>query len=179
MITRNKMSLFSRQPLRSSSESKQSVTSLKNDCALFSRLYTTIQTLGVELDNFFERKNHEYPVLLSLDLDLHGKLRFVKTYLLEYLEKWCKTCGEAPLVNVIILDGTAALLLSTCWNPLMWRHSKNMHHIMCNFLTSHRTYEMYMKLFWDIYLERYICLYYSLNSTAMKNVESALRLPDN
>ena len=44
-----------------------------------------------------------YPA--SLSLDLHGTLRFGKnSYLLEYLEKLCKTCGAAPSDSVIVKE---------------------------------------------------------------------------
>ena len=39
LITRNKVSLFSRPTLRASLNSKQNVTSFKNECTLFSRVY--------------------------------------------------------------------------------------------------------------------------------------------
>ena len=82
------------------------ITSLKSDCALFSKLYIACQTRDGDLDNFFKHKNHAYPPsLLQL-----GKLRFGTKAVLTYcLETLCTSKGEAPVIDVIILDGAAII----------------------------------------------------------------------
>ena len=105
-ISKNQMPLFSWPPLRVPSKTKQTITSLKSDCTLFLRLYIATQTRDGDLDNFFKHENHAYPPSLSL----LGKLRFgTKSDLVDCLEKYCTSRGEAPLVDVIILDGAAII----------------------------------------------------------------------
>ena len=78
----------------------------KGDCALFLRLYIAGQTRDGDLDNFFKHENHAYPPSLSVN----GKRRFgTKSDLFERLERLCKTCGEIPLVDTIILDAAAVI----------------------------------------------------------------------
>uniref|UniRef100_UPI00358FF46D uncharacterized protein n=1 Tax=Myxine glutinosa TaxID=7769 RepID=UPI00358FF46D len=102
-IKRNNIPLFSRPPPKVSSKATH-LSSLKSDCALFSRLYIASQMCEGDLENFFRPENHAYPPSLSQ----LGKLRFgTKADLTECLEKLCKPSGEAPVADVIILDGAA------------------------------------------------------------------------
>ena len=64
-ISRNQLPLFSRPPSRAPSTAKQTVSSLKSDCTLFSRLFIACQTRDGDLDNFFKNENHAYPPSLS------------------------------------------------------------------------------------------------------------------
>ena len=121
-VSKNQMPLFSRPPSRGPSKTKQTITPLKSDCTLFSRLYIATQTRDGDLDNFFKHENLAY----SPSLSLPGKLRFgTNSDLVECLEKLCTSCGETPVAEVIIL----VLLSSTCWNPSVWRYSKILLHI--------------------------------------------------
>ena len=67
----------------------------------------TLQVKPVtEIWTKIEHENHSYPPSLSL----HGKIRFsTKSDIVECLEKFCTTRGEAPSVDVIILDGAALI----------------------------------------------------------------------
>ena len=105
-ISKNSMPLFNRPSNRTPSKATQMITSLKSDCALFSRLYIACQTRDGDLDNFFKHENHAYqPSLSQL-----GKLRFgTKADLTDCLEKLCTSKGEAPVIDVIILDGAAII----------------------------------------------------------------------
>ncbi|PIK34551.1 hypothetical protein BSL78_28625 [Apostichopus japonicus] len=90
-ISRNKLPLFSRPPTRLQTKSKQILSSLKSDCALFLRLYISCQTRDGDLHNFFRHENHAYPPSLSQ----LGKLRFgTKDDLAECLEAFCTLCEE-------------------------------------------------------------------------------------
>ena len=105
-ISKNSMPLFNRPSKRAPSKDTQRITSLKSDCALFSRLYIACQTRDGDLDNFFKHENHAYPSSLSQ----MGKLRFgTKADLTDCLEKVCTSKGEAPVIDVIILDGAAII----------------------------------------------------------------------
>ena len=105
-ISKNSMPLFNRPSKRTPSKATHIITSLKSDCALFSRLYITCQTQDGHLDNFFKHENHAYPPSLSQ----LGKLQFgTKADLTDCLEKLCTSKGEAPVIDVIILDGAAII----------------------------------------------------------------------
>ena len=85
-ISKNTMPLFNRSSKRTSSKATQMITSLKSDCALFSRVYIACQTRDGDLDNFFKHENQAYPASLSQ----LGKLRFgTKASLTDCLEKLC------------------------------------------------------------------------------------------
>ena len=70
-ITRNNQYLFSRPPYREKSRKDLQISSLKNDCSLFSRLYVASQIRHGGLDKFFQHENQAYPPSLSK----MGKLR--------------------------------------------------------------------------------------------------------
>ena len=60
-ISKNSMPLLNRPSKRTPSKATQMITSLKSDCALFSRLYIVCRTRDGDLDNFFKHANHAYP----------------------------------------------------------------------------------------------------------------------
>ena len=70
-IKRNNLPLFSRPPVREKSRSQHQLSSLKNDCSLFSRLYIASQIRDGDLEEFFEHENQACPPALSQ----MGKLR--------------------------------------------------------------------------------------------------------
>ena len=72
-IKRNKLPLFSCPPVRSMSKEKQQISSLKQNCALFSQLYVSCQVRDGDLDDFFVMKitvfHLHFPTLESYVLD--------------------------------------------------------------------------------------------------------------
>ena len=66
---RNNLPLFSRPPVRE--KSRTQLSSLKNDCSLFSRLFIASQTRDGVLDYFFAHENQACPPALSI----MGKMR--------------------------------------------------------------------------------------------------------
>ncbi|CAG2205900.1 unnamed protein product [Mytilus edulis] len=64
-IKQNKLHLFSRQELRSESKEKRQISSLKQNCSLFSQLYVSCQVRDSDLDEFFRHENQAYPPSLS------------------------------------------------------------------------------------------------------------------
>ena len=99
--------LFSRPPVREKSWSQLQVSSLKNDCFLFSRLFIASQTRDGDLDEFFAHENQACPPTLS-----HiGKMRHgTKSDLVRCLEDLIPPQEDAaarPPVEVMILDGAA------------------------------------------------------------------------
>ncbi|XP_076078833.1 uncharacterized protein LOC143048849 [Mytilus galloprovincialis] len=101
-IKQNKLHLFRRQELRSESKEKRQISSLKQNCSLFSQLYVSCQVRDSDLDEFFPHENQAYPPSLSQ----FGQLRLgSKSDLLVPLEKMCVIVTEIPDVDAIILDG--------------------------------------------------------------------------
>ena len=107
-IPKNNLPLFSRPPVREISKSQQQLSSLKNDCSLFSRLCIASQIHDVNLDDFFAHENQACPPSISL----MEKLRIgTKSDLLGSLEDLVPSQGSSPspCVQVSIIDGAAIL----------------------------------------------------------------------
>lgn len=105
-IKRNKLALFTRPQVQEKSKSQQQLSSLKNDCSLFSRLYIASQIRAGSLDEFLEHENQACPpALLQM-----GKLRTgTKSDLVGCLEDLIPSQENVSnlTVQVIILDGAA------------------------------------------------------------------------
>ena len=107
-IKKNKLLMFSRLPPREKSKASLQVTSLKNDVALFSRLYIACQLRDGNLEDFFRYENQACPPSLSQ----LGKLRLgTKSDLLHCLESTLETENGPvlPGTDVTILDGAAVV----------------------------------------------------------------------
>ena len=105
-LPKNKLPLFSRPSVKSTSKQKMQLTNLKNDCNLFSRLYVSCQTRDGDLDQFFTHENQAAPPSLSQG----GKLRLgKKADLLRCLESEETQPTNAPVVNAKFLDGAAVV----------------------------------------------------------------------
>lgn len=101
-IKRNNLHLFSRPPVREKSNKQLQLTSLKNDCSLFSRLYIASQIRNGDLDEFFRHENQAYPPALSK----LGSLRTgTKSDLLTCLEGLAPTSTTKPTAEITIIDG--------------------------------------------------------------------------
>lgn len=106
-IKRRNLPLFSRPPSTEKTRTQLQVSSLKNDCSLFFRLFIASQTRDGDLDEFFTYEKQTCSPALS-----HmGKIRFGKKSdlvgCLEDLVPPQKNAAAAvsPPVKVIILDG--------------------------------------------------------------------------
>jgi len=105
-IKRNNLHLFSRPPVREQSKKQLQMSSLKNDCSLFSRLYIASQIRHGDLDEFFKHENQACPPSLSQ----MGMLRTgTKSDLMPCLENLAPVKEDlfSPSVEVNILDGAA------------------------------------------------------------------------
>ena len=71
-IKHNNLHLFSRPPIKGKSTKQHQISSLKNNCSLFSRLYIAAQVRDGDLDQFFQHENQPCPPSLSQMGSLRG-----------------------------------------------------------------------------------------------------------
>jgi len=103
-IKKNNLPLFSRPPVREKTKSELQVTSLRNDCSLFSPLYIASQVRNGNLDEFFEHENQAYPPVLAQNGNLRSGSKLDQVGCLEDLVTSQEKTNN-PIVQVIILDG--------------------------------------------------------------------------
>ena len=92
--------------MQEKSRTQLQLSSLKNDCSLFSRLYIASKIRSADLDQFFQYENQAYPPALSQ----MGKLwTGTKSDLVGCLEDIVHTqdLSPTPIEQVIMLDGAA------------------------------------------------------------------------
>ncbi|KAJ8043846.1 hypothetical protein HOLleu_11123 [Holothuria leucospilota] len=97
-------------PPKTQSKQTGKIAMLKNDVALFSRLYIVMQHREGDMNQFFQHENHPFPPSLSDN----GRLRFAKkSDLLTKLEQTNQNDPPSSF-DVKVLDGAAVVhLLST------------------------------------------------------------------
>jgi len=144
-IKRNKLALF--QFTKVSNKTKPQLAILKDDCALFSRLYIACQSREGNLDEFFKYENQPYPPALAKN----GEMRSgTKADLLSVLESHSRRLETTPRVTVNILDG--AMLVQM----LQPRGSKTFQDYADNVFLSHLSERLIhvkrLDLIWDRYI---------------------------
>ena len=101
-IHRNELPLFATKRGPKIPKGNQQVKSLKNDVALFARLYIGCQTRDGNLEEFFRHENQQCPPALSDG----GRLYLgSNSDLLVCLEGHAEPQSEAPTVTAVVLDG--------------------------------------------------------------------------
>ena len=104
----NKLPLFKSPRQKEPSKDKQQISSLKSDCALFSRLFISCQTREGDLDDFFSHENQGCPPSISQN----GKLRLPgkKSDLIECIQPLSQPQTSAPTsISAAIIDGATAI----------------------------------------------------------------------
>ena len=110
VISKNKLPLF-KSPLEQKSEKKKvQVAALKDDCALFSRLYIACQSREGNLQEFFKHENHPWPPSLAQASRLREGQ---KSDLVKCMEKASTLTAESPEVDVAILDGAVVVQMAS------------------------------------------------------------------
>ena len=100
-LTNNKLPLFG-TPVQKLTKQTGRFSALKNNCALFSRLYIACQCREDDLEGFFEHENQPWPLSLSQ----MGEMRQgQKADLVKCLESLEKGEPDAPAVDAKIIDG--------------------------------------------------------------------------
>ena len=148
-IKRNNLHLFSRPPVRQKSSKELQLSSLKNKCSLFSRLYIASQICNGDLDEFFQHENQVCPPALSQ----MGVMRTgTKSDLLHCLEDLTSARENAtsPTVQVSILDGAAIV------NMLRPGTAKTFQDyamdVYVPYITAQLQYVVRLDIIWDVYL---------------------------
>lgn len=101
-IKKSKLPLLKQQPQKNPTKDKQKVAALKNDCALFSRLYIACQSRDGNLEEFFKHENQPFPPTLAQS----GKIRQgQKSDLVKCMERLVEKKIDAPQVEATIIDG--------------------------------------------------------------------------
>ena len=102
-LKRNNLPILSTQTKKTVSKDKAKVKELKQDCALFSRLYIASQSRDGNLDDFFTYENQPWPPSIAQNGKLRGgqKADLVKCATNEATE-----ILERPSVDRVILNGT-------------------------------------------------------------------------
>ena len=100
-LTKNKLPLFG-TPVQKVTKQTGRLSALKNNCALFSRLYIACKCRDGDLEGFFKHKNQPWPPSLSQ----MGEMRQgQKADLVKCLESFEEGEPDAPAVDAKIIDG--------------------------------------------------------------------------
>jgi hypothetical protein len=112
-IKKNKVDFFSQKPEQTAEDQKQK--NLKDECALFSKLFISCQARECDLNDFFHHENLAYPAALSESGRLYS---CQKSQLATVLEETVTNADRTPEAETIIIDGSALV------NSLVPRISK-------------------------------------------------------
>lgn len=148
-IKRNNLHLFSRPPVHRKSSKQLQLSSLKNDCSLFSRLYIASQTRNGDLDDFFSHENQVRPPVLSkMGIVRDGN----KSELLHCLEELVplEESLPSPRVEVLILDGAAIVNMLKPVNSKTFQDYANK--VFLPYIQSQLQHVSRLDLVWDVYL---------------------------
>ena len=105
-LKRNKLSLFRNKNTVTISKTQLKVTSLKQDCHLFSSLFVACQSRDGDMAQFFAHENHTYPPTLSV----YGDLRIAhKSDMLKILLNISEPLNIRPTCTAEVLDDAAVV----------------------------------------------------------------------
>ena len=153
-IKRNNLPLFSRPPVRDKTRTQLQVSSLKNDCSLFSRLFIASQVRDGDLDGFFAHENQACPPALS---DM-GKIRLgTKSDLVGCLENLVPPqenataafAAASPSVEVVIIDGAAIINMLPPGTTRTFNEYASQ--VFLPYITSHLQHTNRVDIVWDEY----------------------------
>eukprot|EP00794_Sanderia_malayensis_P011698 gene11698-12917_t len=105
-ISRNKLSIFNSPKVQT--KQHQLVTSLKNDVALFSRLFIACQNRDGNIEEFFRHENQSSPPSISQNNELRSGNKADLLHQLESMDDSISSC-EPPEVEVKVIDGAALI----------------------------------------------------------------------
>ena len=105
-LKKNNLPIFNVQEKKLVSKDMAKVTVLKEDCALFSRLYIACQNREGNLEDFFKFENQPWPPSLSQMGQLRGG---TKADLVKCLSDASSQTVEQSSVDAVILDGAVVV----------------------------------------------------------------------
>ena len=104
VIKKNNLPLFTSVIAKKPSKAKQEISSLKNSCSLFGRLYIACQSRDGDMDEFFKHENQPTPPALS---DSGSLRKTAKSDLTTCLEALLDIPTTIPRVSAKVFDGSA------------------------------------------------------------------------
>lgn len=148
-IKRNNLHLFSHPPVRETSRKQLQMSSLKNDCSLFSRLYIASQIRHGDLDEFFQHENQACPPSLS---QIGGLRTGTKSDLIPCLENLVPVEGDLPTpkVQVVIMDGAAIINMLRPGTAKTFQSYAN--DVFVPYVTSQLQHVDRLDIIWDRYM---------------------------
>ena len=147
-IKKNNLSIFARRKVRQTGKDQQKISCLKNDCALFSRLYIACQTRDGNLEEFFKYENQPFPPSLSQNGSLRsGK----KSDLVAILEAEADSVSQLPECDAVILDGAVIVHLIRPTNCKTFRDYALQK--IVPYIESQLVHVARLDIVWDIYTE--------------------------
>ena len=153
-IKRNNLPLFSRTPIRDKSRTQLQVSSLKNDCSLFSRLFIASQKRDGDLDEFFAHENQACPPALShmgkMRLGTKSDLVGCLEYLVPPQANATAAAAASPAVEVIILDGAAIIYMLPPGTAKTFNEYASQ--VFLPYITSQLQHTSRVDIVWDEYL---------------------------
>eukprot|EP00794_Sanderia_malayensis_P001481 gene1481-1638_t len=146
-ITKNNFSTFNIKEKKVISKDKTKVTVLKEDCALFSRLYIACQNRDGNLEDFFRFENQPWPPSLSKMGQLRGGS---KADLVGCLTGSLET-EDHPVVDAAILDG--AVIVQMLQPKTVTTFEEYFDLIFAPYILRQLQYVKRLDIVWDIYKE--------------------------
>ncbi|KAK3097011.1 hypothetical protein FSP39_005574 [Pinctada imbricata] len=145
-IHQNKFALFNSPAPREVAKEKQNITSLKQNCSLFSQLYIACQVRDGDLDDFFRHENQDTPPSLSQ----YGSLRTgSKSDLIQCLESGLRVQEEPSNIDMLLIDGAALV------NMLLPRGAKTFleyaETVFIPYIISQLSRVQRIDIIWDVY----------------------------
>ncbi|CAB3979703.1 Hypothetical predicted protein [Paramuricea clavata] len=171
----NKLPMFSRPPTKVPSKQKAQLTALKEDSALFSRLYIVCQSREGDLQNFFKQENQPSPpsLLQQGQLRQSNKADLVKC-LTDHID-----VVECPQVDAKIIDGVVVVQMLNPKTASTFR--EYVATVFIRYVTSQLQSAQRIDIIWDTYKDDSLqsCTRDRRGSGARHRVALSVKVPPN
>lgn len=145
-LKKNNLPILSTQTKKTVSKDKAKVKELKQDCALFSRLYIACQSRDGNLDDFFTYENQPWPPSIAQN----GKLRGgQKADLVKCLTNEATEILEKPAVDAVILDGAVIVQMLPVKTSRTFEEYFDT--VFAPYILKHLEAAKRLDLVWDVY----------------------------
>ena len=176
-IKMNKLPMFSRPPTKVPSKQKVQLTALKEDCALFSRLYIACQSREGDLQDFFKHENQPSPPSLSQQGQVRqgNKADLVK----------CVTdridVVECPQVDAKVIDGAVHVVVQMLNPKTASTFREYVATVFIPYVTSQLQSAQRIDIIWDTYKDDSLksCTRDRRGSGARPRVALSVKIPPN